>query len=64
MTIVDAYPMLDDAFALGLQFNIAVYDALFVAAVRQLGCSGVTADNPLVRAVGGAFPTITRLADW
>lgn len=62
--ILDSTPLLGDAFDLALQFDIAVYDACFVAAVKQLGCPGVTADVPLVRKVGAAYPTIKLLKDW
>lgn len=59
-----ALPLLPAAFALAVRFDIAVYDALFVAAVQHLGCDGVTADGPLVRAVGAAVPAIKLLRDW
>lgn len=64
LVIVDTEPLLADAFDLALQFDIAVYDACFVAAVKQLGCPGVTADVPLVRNMGAAYPTIKLLKDW
>jgi predicted nucleic acid-binding protein len=57
-------PLLNDAFDLALQFDLAVYDACFVAAVKQLGCLGVTADVPLVNKVGAAFPAIKLLKNW
>lgn len=62
--VVETEPILDDAFDLALQFDLAVYDACFVAAVKQLGCLGVTADAPLVKNIGSAFPTIKLLKDW
>jgi predicted nucleic acid-binding protein len=61
--LMAAEPLLNDAFDLALQFDIAVYDACFVAAVQKLGCRGVTADVPLVRKVGSAFPSIILLKD-
>jgi predicted nucleic acid-binding protein len=48
---VAAVPLLNAAFDIAAQFDVAVYDALFVAAVRHLGVGGVTADEPLVRAI-------------
>ena len=57
-------PFLPAAFALALKYDIAVYDALFVAAVQHLGCDGVTADEPLVRAVAADFPRIKLLKHW
>ena len=62
VVIVDSTPLLNSAFDLALQHDIAVYDAGFVAAVTQLGCLGVTADAPLK--VGAAFPTIKLLKNW
>ena len=57
-------PFLPSAFALALKYQLAVYDALFVAAVRHLGCDGVTADEPLVNAVWADFPRIKLLRRW
>lgn len=62
--VESAVPLLSSAFALAVQFDIAVYDALFVATVQHLGCDGVTADGPLVQAVGAAFPSIKLLRNW
>jgi predicted nucleic acid-binding protein len=62
--LLDSASLLSDAFDLAIQFDIAVYDACFVAAVKQLGCLGVTADAPLVKKIGVAFPTIKLLRDW
>jgi predicted nucleic acid-binding protein len=62
--IIDAEPLLSRAFDLALQFDIAVYDACFVAAVKGLGCLGVTADVPLVNKVGSSFPAIKLLKNW
>ena len=56
--------MLDAAFDIALAYGIAVYDGLFVALVRDLKIGGVTADVPLVRAVGNDFPEIVLLKDW
>lgn len=64
VSLLPALPLLDDAFDLALQFDIAVYDAFFVAAVNQMGCLGVTADVPLVNKVGTAFPSIKLLKNW
>jgi predicted nucleic acid-binding protein len=59
-----AHPFLPDAFALAVRFDIAVYDALFVAAVQHHNCDGVTADEPLVRVIGATFPSIKLLRNW
>lgn len=61
---VTAMPLLNAAFDIAAQFDVAVYDALFVAATRHLGVSGVTADEPLVRAVSNAYPEIKFLRNW
>jgi len=57
-------PLLVKAFDIAAQFDVAVYDALFVAAARELRIGVVTADEPLVRAVGAAFPEIRLLRNW
>jgi predicted nucleic acid-binding protein len=62
--IFTARPLLPAAFDLAIRYRIAVYDALFVAAVDSLKCDGVTADVPLVTAVGTAFPSIKLLKNW
>jgi predicted nucleic acid-binding protein len=64
IVVVETEPILNDAFDLALQYDITVYDACFVAAVKQAGCFGVTADVPLMRKVGTAFPTIKLLKNW
>jgi predicted nucleic acid-binding protein len=56
--------LLDAGFDIALVYGIAVYDALFVALVRDLKIGGVTADVPLVRAVGKDFPEIVLLKNW
>ncbi|MHB1423865.1 MAG: type II toxin-antitoxin system VapC family toxin [Gemmataceae bacterium] len=61
---VAAVPLLNAAFDIAAQFDMAVYDALFVAAARHLGVGGVTADEPLVRAVGNASSEIKLLRNW
>ena len=61
---VAAVPLLNVAFDIAAQFDVAVYDALFVAAARHLGVGGITADEPLVRAVSNAYPEIKLLRNW
>jgi predicted nucleic acid-binding protein len=62
--IAPSLPLLSAAFDVAAQFDIAVYDALFVTAARILGMGGVTADEPLVRAVSAAYPEIKLLRNW
>ena len=64
ITLIPATKLLDDAMSLALQYDIAVYDACFVAAVKQAGCLGVTADAPLIKKLGAAFPAIKLLKNW
>jgi predicted nucleic acid-binding protein len=56
--------LLPAAFALALRHGIAVYDALFVALAIELGTPGLTADEPLWRAVHASYPQIHLLRDW
>ena len=62
--ITASLPMLAKGFEVAAQFDIAVYDALFVIGVRERGIGGVTADEPLVRAVSAAYPEIKLLRNW
>ena len=48
--------LLAPAMDLSLQYDRAIYDALFVALAQDLGLPGVTADEPLHNAVHAAFP--------
>ena len=59
-----AAPSLSSAFQIATRYDRAVYDALFVALATELGVSGVTADEPLWRAVHTDFPHIVLLKDW
>lgn len=43
---------------------LAVYDALFVALTVGTNLPGVTADEPLVRAVHADHPHIALLRNW
>jgi predicted nucleic acid-binding protein len=61
---VPANALVTRAFEVALQYRIAIYDALCVAAVNQLGLPGVTADERLHSAVQADFPTICLLRDW
>ena len=62
--VVPCLSLLTPAFAIAAQFDVAVYDALFVAAARDLGIGGVTADEPLMRAVGATYPELRLLRNW
>jgi predicted nucleic acid-binding protein len=56
--------LLAPALEISLQYDRAIYDALFVALAQDLGLTGVTADEPLYNAVHAAFPRIMLLRDW
>jgi predicted nucleic acid-binding protein len=57
-------PYLPAAFDLALRYGVAVYDALFVAFCHTRGINGLTADEPLWRAVRADFPHIHLLRHW
>lgn len=56
--------VLESGFEIAAKYGRAVYDALFVALAENLGLQGVTADEPLYRAVSGDIPGIVLLRDW
>jgi predicted nucleic acid-binding protein len=64
LTVEPANRLLRPGLEIAIQYRLAVYDALFVALVQNLGLPGVTADEPLYRAVHAAFPQIVLLRDW
>ncbi len=55
---------LESAFGIATKYDRAIYDALFVAAARELGLQGITADQPLFHTVRGDFPEVILLRDW
>jgi predicted nucleic acid-binding protein len=62
--VESAIRLLDAAFRIAVQYDRAVYDALFVALARDIGVNGVTADEPLYNAVRADFPEIVLLRNW
>ena len=52
------------AFAIAAEHDRSVYDALCVAAARELGLRPVTVDVPLRSAVQPDDPEVVRLRDW
>lgn len=56
--------LLDQAFNIAVKYDRAVYDALFVALVQDLGVKGVTADEPLYNATHADYPQIVLLRNW
>jgi predicted nucleic acid-binding protein len=62
--IEPALPRLPRGSAIAQNYGRSVYDALFVALAEELNLPGVTADEPLQKAVCSDFPTIRLLKDW
>jgi predicted nucleic acid-binding protein len=56
--------LLASGLEIAVKYDRAVYDSLFVALAEELGLPGVTADEPLWRAVHADFPNIILLRDW
>lgn len=56
--------LLKPALEIAVQYDRAIYDALFVALAQDLQLPGVTADEPLHRAVHAHFGQIILLRDW
>jgi predicted nucleic acid-binding protein len=54
-------PLLPRAFALASQARIGVYDCLYVALAEREGCSLLTADDRLARALGLSYAFIQSL---
>jgi predicted nucleic acid-binding protein len=57
-----ARPYLPRALQLGMNYQIAVYDALFVAAVEAFDCTGITSDAALVKRISPNHPRIQLLS--
>jgi predicted nucleic acid-binding protein len=56
--------LLESALEIAVKYDRAVYDALFVALVQDLGVQGVTADEPLYNTTHADFPQVVLLRDW
>jgi predicted nucleic acid-binding protein len=59
-----ATPLLTSALEIAAAHDRSIYDALFVSLAHELRAPGVTADEPLWRAVHADFPNIVLLRDW
>lgn len=51
------------ALGMGLRYNIAFYDALYLQVAEETGIPLLTADRPFFDRVVGAFPTTRFLGD-
>ena len=59
-----ARPLLVPAMEIAVKYQRALYDALFLALAQHLATAGVTADEPLYRAVHADMPRVILLRDW
>lgn len=57
-------PLLGSALEIAAKHDCSIYDSLFVALAHELRLPGITADEPLWRAVHADFPNIVLLRDW
>jgi predicted nucleic acid-binding protein len=64
VVVEPAVRLLKPALEIAAKYHRAVYDALFVALCQDLGLRGVTADEPLHRAIHTDFPQIILLRNW
>ncbi len=62
--VVPSQPLLPAAFELAAKYDCAVHDALFVQLSHDHGLPGLTADEPLWKAVHGDYPQIQLLRLW
>jgi predicted nucleic acid-binding protein len=62
--IEPAQRLLGPALEIAAKYQRSVYDSLFIALTRNLNLAGVTADEPLYKAVAGDYPQITLLRNW
>jgi predicted nucleic acid-binding protein len=62
--IESAAGILLPSLEIAAKYDRSIYDALFVELAQNLGLPGVTADEPLQRAVHADFPNIVLLRNW
>ncbi len=62
--IEPAIRLIEAAWEIAAQYDCAVYDSLFVALSKDLGIPGITADEPLHRAIRADFPDIFLLSQY
>jgi predicted nucleic acid-binding protein len=61
LTVVPARNLLAAALEIAMEYDRAVYDALFVALTVDHGTQGVTADEPLYNVIHKDYPQIVLL---
>jgi predicted nucleic acid-binding protein len=62
--IEPAIRLIPAAFDIAREYKRPVYDALFVALAQDMKLEGVTADEPLYKAVHDDLPFIILLRNW
>jgi predicted nucleic acid-binding protein len=64
--LLPASDLVVEAFSLGRQIDVPVYDCLYVIAARRTGARLVTADRKLIGKLAGTpdASTLTHIADW
>lgn len=61
--IVPIHSLFQEAFELGHQLNITIYDACYIALAEGLGYPLITADKPLARRLAEAGLSVLYLGD-
>jgi predicted nucleic acid-binding protein len=64
LDVAASLPLVPRAIDSATRYNVPVYDALFVALTADRGITGMTADEPLWRAVHADHPQIQLLRLW
>ena len=64
LEVVESRRLQVSAFAIACEYRKSFYDSLFVALAADRNLLGVTADEPLYRAVHPDFPNIILLRNW
>ena len=62
--VASSQPFLPGAIEVAAKYDVSVYDALFVSMVDKSSLTGLTADEPLWKAVHGDFPQVQLLRLW
>jgi predicted nucleic acid-binding protein len=64
LQIEPAINLLPQALELSIRYDLAIYDALFVALSLERKMAAVTADESLCKSLNDDIPTIELLRDW
>lgn len=55
---------LNEAFDIGLSYQLAIYDSAYVALAKRSGCSLVTVDQPQIRAAAAEGIVLMPITDF